>query len=220
MFDVAFSEIVVIGTVALVVIGPERLPKVARTAGHLLGRAQRYVNAVKADITREIQMDELKKLHSEMQESARSVMQRLNCEVQWVEQEIDQTVQSTQSAIQNLSTATTQAISVNDAPPTAPTAIVPEFSASAEPASAAHPSPTVETQESVRSLVQRLNSEIQWLEPEIDQTGQSKQTAAIQAFSTAVPEVASVTETPPIAILAEASELPTIAKSENSIHKT
>ena len=70
MFDVGFSELVVIGIVALVVIGPERLPKVARMAGHLLGRMQRYVNDVKADINREIQLDELRKLKSDVQDTA------------------------------------------------------------------------------------------------------------------------------------------------------
>ena len=59
MFDVGFSELMVIAIVALIVIGPERLPKVARTAGHLLGRLQRYVSDVKADINREMQLDEL-----------------------------------------------------------------------------------------------------------------------------------------------------------------
>lgn len=73
MFDIGFSEFIVIGIVALIVIGPERLPKVARTLGLLLGRAQRYVNDVKADIHREMQLDELKKLQSEMTESARSL---------------------------------------------------------------------------------------------------------------------------------------------------
>lgn len=73
MFDIGFSELLVIGIVALVVIGPERLPKVARTLGHLLGRAQRYVNDVKADINREIQLDELKKLQSQVADSARSL---------------------------------------------------------------------------------------------------------------------------------------------------
>jgi sec-independent protein translocase protein TatB len=73
MFDIGFSEMMVIAIVALVVIGPERLPKVARTAGHLLGRLQRYVNDVKSDINREMQLEELKKLQSEIQESARSV---------------------------------------------------------------------------------------------------------------------------------------------------
>ncbi len=73
MFDIGFSELMVIGVVALLVIGPEKLPKVARTLGHLLGRAQRYVNDVKSDINREIQLDELKKLQSQVTESARSL---------------------------------------------------------------------------------------------------------------------------------------------------
>ncbi|MGH8756941.1 MAG: Sec-independent protein translocase subunit TatA/TatB [Burkholderiales bacterium] len=62
-----------IAVVALIVIGPERLPKVARTLGHLFGRLQRYVAEVKVDIDREMQMEELKKLQSSMQEAARSV---------------------------------------------------------------------------------------------------------------------------------------------------
>lgn len=73
MFDIGFSELIVIAIVALVVIGPEKLPKVARTLGLLLGRAQRYVNDVKSDINREMQLDELKKLQSEVTESARSM---------------------------------------------------------------------------------------------------------------------------------------------------
>ena len=73
MFDIGFSELMVIAIVALVVIGPERLPKVARTLGHLLGRAQRYVNDVKSDINREMQLDELKMLQTEVADSARSL---------------------------------------------------------------------------------------------------------------------------------------------------
>ena len=73
MFDIAFSEIAVIAVVALVVIGPERLPKVARTLGHMFGRLQRYVNDVKADINREIELDELRKLKSEVQSAAREI---------------------------------------------------------------------------------------------------------------------------------------------------
>jgi sec-independent protein translocase protein TatB len=71
VFDIAFSEIVVIAVVALVVIGPERLPKVARTLGHMFGRLQRYVNEVKADINREMELDELRKLQSEVKSAAR-----------------------------------------------------------------------------------------------------------------------------------------------------
>lgn len=66
MFDIAFTELIVIGIVALVVIGPDKLPKIARTAGHLLGRAQRYVNDVKSDIDRELQLQDLKKLQDEI----------------------------------------------------------------------------------------------------------------------------------------------------------
>jgi sec-independent protein translocase protein TatB len=73
MFDIGFSELMVIGIVALLVIGPERLPKVARTLGLLLGRARRYVSDVKSDINREIQLDELKKLQTQMTDSARSL---------------------------------------------------------------------------------------------------------------------------------------------------
>ena len=73
MFDIGFSEILVIAVVALIVIGPERLPGVARTLGHLFGRMQRYVNDVKADIQREIELDELKKLRKDMEDSARSI---------------------------------------------------------------------------------------------------------------------------------------------------
>ncbi len=75
MFDIGFSEIVLIGVVALVVLGPERLPKTARTVGHLFGRLQRYVNEVKADISREMELDELRKLRSEMQGAARDFEQ-------------------------------------------------------------------------------------------------------------------------------------------------
>lgn len=73
MFDIGFSEIVVIAVVALVVIGPERLPRVARTLGHLFGRMQRYVNDVKADIAREMELDELKRLQANVEDAARSI---------------------------------------------------------------------------------------------------------------------------------------------------
>jgi sec-independent protein translocase protein TatB len=73
MFDIGFSELLVIGVVALLVIGPEKLPRVARTVGALMGRAQRYVNDVKADIHREIELDELKKLRTSVTEAAQSI---------------------------------------------------------------------------------------------------------------------------------------------------
>jgi sec-independent protein translocase protein TatB len=85
MLDIGFSELVVIGVVALVVIGPEKLPRVARTAGHLLGRFQRYVSEVKSDINREIELADLKKIREEVEEAARSVEQTVRSEVQQAE---------------------------------------------------------------------------------------------------------------------------------------
>jgi sec-independent protein translocase protein TatC len=70
MFDIAFSELMLIGVVALVVIGPERLPKVARTAGQWLGRLNRYVSQVKQDIDRDIKLEELRKMQQDMKDSA------------------------------------------------------------------------------------------------------------------------------------------------------
>lgn len=73
MFDIAFSEMLIIAVIALLVIGPEKLPKVAKTVGHLLGKAQRYVSDVKSEINREMEIDELRKLQAEMQTAARKV---------------------------------------------------------------------------------------------------------------------------------------------------
>ena len=70
MFDISFSELFLIGIVALVVIGPERLPKVARAFGLLVGRAQRYVNDIKVELQREANMEEIKKMQEEARESA------------------------------------------------------------------------------------------------------------------------------------------------------
>lgn len=92
MFDVGFSELVVIAVVALIVIGPERLPRVARTAGHLLGRLQRYVNDVKADINREMQIEELKRLQSQVQESARELQDAVSAQLQSTQASIKELV--------------------------------------------------------------------------------------------------------------------------------
>ena len=73
MFDIGFSELLVIGGVALIVLGPEKLPVVARAAGKWAGKAQRYVNDIKSDIAREGEMAELKKLKAEMEETGRSI---------------------------------------------------------------------------------------------------------------------------------------------------
>lgn len=96
MFDIGFSELLVIAIVALIVIGPERLPKVARTLGHLFGRMQRYVNDVKADISREMEFEELKKLQSSMEDAARTLGQSVEKEVTETESELNKLAQSAQ----------------------------------------------------------------------------------------------------------------------------
>jgi len=78
MLDLGFSEMMVIAVVALVVLGPERLPKVAKTVGHLVGRMQRYVADVKSDITREMELEELRKFRQTVEETASSVQSSFN----------------------------------------------------------------------------------------------------------------------------------------------
>lgn len=90
MFDIGFSELMLIAVVALIVIGPERLPKVARTVGHLFGRMQRYVNDVKADISREMALDDLRKLQANIQDTANSFEQSMTQEVRAAESELNQ----------------------------------------------------------------------------------------------------------------------------------
>jgi sec-independent protein translocase protein TatB len=112
MFDVGFSELVVIGVVALVVLGPERLPKVARTAGHLFGRLQRYVATVKADINREMEMTDLAKVKQEVQDAARS---------------FEQTVQQHAGSLESEARAVAQAAekTIAEAPAIAPPSVAP-----------------------------------------------------------------------------------------------
>jgi sec-independent protein translocase protein TatB len=81
MIDFGFDKIALIGAVALIVIGPEKLPRVARTVGHMLGKAQRYVADVKAEVNRSIELDELKKMKTQFEDAARDVEQTVNREV-------------------------------------------------------------------------------------------------------------------------------------------
>lgn len=100
MFDVGFSEIVVIMVVALVVIGPKRLPAVARTMGQWWGRLQRYINRIKMDVTTSMELEELRELErkvkAETEALERSVQQAgndINHEVRQLEKELDQPAQ-------------------------------------------------------------------------------------------------------------------------------
>lgn len=88
MFDIGISELMVIGVIALVVIGPERLPKVARTAGHIFGRLQRYVTQVKSDISREMELAELGKMKNEFESAARSFQTEVETKAAETEREL------------------------------------------------------------------------------------------------------------------------------------
>ncbi len=90
MFGVDFSELMIILVIALIVIGPERLPKVARTLGHLWARAQRYVNGVKADIARDFSIEDLRQLQQKVQQEALSVEQTLKQASQTVNQQVQE----------------------------------------------------------------------------------------------------------------------------------
>ncbi|MFP5405195.1 MAG: Sec-independent protein translocase protein TatB [Gammaproteobacteria bacterium] len=96
MFDLGFSELMVIGVVALVVVGPERLPKVARQAGQWLGKLQRYVSDVKSDINRQMELEELRSLQKEVTEAARDM-----------ESSLKATVNETQAELNSISDALT-----------------------------------------------------------------------------------------------------------------
>ena len=90
MLDLGIEKLALIGVVALIVIGPEKLPRVARTVGTLLGKAQRYVNDVKAEVNRSMELDELRKMKETVEGAARDVEQSVNTaatdfEKQWQE---------------------------------------------------------------------------------------------------------------------------------------
>ncbi|MFA6921681.1 MAG: Sec-independent protein translocase protein TatB [Gallionella sp.] len=108
MFDFSLAELMVVMVVALIVIGPERLPKVARTLGHLYGRAQRYVNGVKADIARDMAIDEYKQLQQKIQAEAAALQQS----VQQAGQAVDQQVQQLNQAVAEPIRDTTKPVSV------------------------------------------------------------------------------------------------------------
>jgi sec-independent protein translocase protein TatB len=94
MFDIGFSELLVIGVVALIVIGPEKLPRVARTVGHLAGRLQRYVSDVKADINREIELEELRKMRDSMQQAATNFESSVQSELNKTETDLNKSVEA------------------------------------------------------------------------------------------------------------------------------
>lgn len=99
MFDIGFSEMILIAVVALIVLGPERLPKAARTAGQLIGRLQRYVSGVKADIERELQLEELKKLQAQIESQARELQETMRRQAEEIQAPVRQSVEEARQAL-------------------------------------------------------------------------------------------------------------------------
>jgi sec-independent protein translocase protein TatB len=115
MIDFGFDKIALIGAVALIVIGPEKLPRVARTVGHMIGKAQRYVAEVKAEVNRSIELEELQKMKSQFEGAARDVEQTVQREMSAATGELERSWSS--DAAPGLSTASGTDDSVLAPPP-------------------------------------------------------------------------------------------------------
>ncbi|MGS1117955.1 Sec-independent protein translocase protein TatB [Castellaniella sp. UC4442_H9] len=136
MFNMSFSEMMVIGVIALIVIGPERLPKVARTVGHLLGRAQRYVNEVKTDIQKEMDLKDIGDIKHQMEDAARSVQSSLTASAEEFKSAVDAPAQALKGDLEEAR----QALNVGS--PTEP-AGAPDAAAPPVAAPAAAPAPAL-----------------------------------------------------------------------------
>ncbi len=99
MIDFGFDKIALIGAVALIVIGPEKLPRVARTVGTLMGKARRYVADVKAEVNRTIELEELQKMKSQFETAARDVEQTVHNEMSSASQAFNQQVNDLQAGL-------------------------------------------------------------------------------------------------------------------------
>jgi len=139
MFDVGFSELIVIAVVALVVIGPERLPSVARTVGAMLGRAQRYFNSVKAEVNRELQLDELKRIQQETYDRVMAMEAEVHNGLAQIENTVHETAATVTEPVveigkhvdETVSAALTAPVDVAEAPVSVPA--VPPTAEATEP---------------------------------------------------------------------------------------
>ena len=128
MFDIGFSEIVVIAVVALVVLGPEKLPKTARTLGHLFGRLQRYVHEVKRDIQRELELEELRKLQQNVQSAAKEIEESMVSATR----DVQQNVRDVEAAL----SATADSAASSAQPPAGPSPAAPAAAVTSVPPAA------------------------------------------------------------------------------------
>jgi sec-independent protein translocase protein TatB len=109
MIDFGFDKIALIGAVALIVIGPEKLPRVARTVGTLMGKARRYVADVKAEVNRSIELEELQKVKAQFETAARDVEQTVHREVNAAQQAFGQTYNEVTGALDGVTDAAASA---------------------------------------------------------------------------------------------------------------
>ncbi len=107
MFDIGFPELILVGIIALVVIGPERLPKVARTAGLLFGRARRYVSDIKVEIEKEIKLDEVRAFQEKMQQSTANAKHLIIEEVQKASESVKDVADEASATITEISRGAT-----------------------------------------------------------------------------------------------------------------
>jgi sec-independent protein translocase protein TatB len=117
MIDFGFDKLALIGAVALIVIGPEKLPKVARTVGHLFGKAQRYVSDVKAEVNRSIELDELKKMKTQFEDAARDVQGSVQKEMREASQSFESDWKGATAGLENRSASTAEASALLAPPP-------------------------------------------------------------------------------------------------------
>ena len=123
MFGIEFSEFLIIGVVALIVLGPERLPKVARTAGHLFGRLQRYASDVKQQVKREMDADDIKTLQSQFQEvkdAASDMENKIRKESAQTESQLMSAVDETTSSLEFVEKAAPETPANPDTAPAEP----------------------------------------------------------------------------------------------------
>ena len=109
MFDMGFTEMMLIGIVALIVIGPERLPAVARTVGKYFGRLKRFMTTVKADVEQELRADELREILAQQQQQLNSLKDTINDAGREIEKEASALDEAGNSVAQELSSAVEQA---------------------------------------------------------------------------------------------------------------
>ncbi len=117
MIDFGFDKLALIGAVALIVIGPEKLPKVARTMGHLLGKAQRYVADVKAEVNRSIELDELKKMKTQFETAASEVESTVRNEVNSAKSAFESDWQSVTAGLDGSGNGGSDSTSIGYQPP-------------------------------------------------------------------------------------------------------